>query len=84
MVASSEPAVPGWTIKVNHKVVPAVRVNGAFLGFWVPTGHSQVSIEYQPWSFRSGVLLAVLTIATLAVVSYRNRVRAIRAQKSAE
>jgi len=84
LVASSEPAVPGWTIKVNHKVVPAVRVNGAFLGFWVPTGHSQVSIEYQPWSFRSGVLLAVLTIATLAVVSYRNRVRAIRAQKSAE
>jgi hypothetical protein len=81
LVASSEPAVPGWTIKVNHKVVPAVRVNGAVLGLWVPTGHSQVAIEYQPWSFRSGVLLAVLTIATLAVVSHRNRVRAIRTQK---
>ena len=73
LIASSEPAVPGWTIKVNHKVVPAVRINGAFLGFWVPPGHSQVSIEYLPSSFRIGALLAALTIATLGILGHRNR-----------
>jgi hypothetical protein len=61
-IASSEPAVPGWTIKVNHRVVPIVRINGAFLGFWVPAGKSQVSVEYHPLSFRVGVIVASITI----------------------
>jgi hypothetical protein len=82
LIASSEPAVPGWTIKVNHKVVPAVRINGAFLGFWVPPGHSQVSIEYLPSSFRIGALLAALTIATLAILGHRNRARASGLKKA--
>jgi hypothetical protein len=73
LVASSEPAAQGWVVKVNHEVVPIVRVNGAFLGFWVPAGHSRVSIEYQPSSFRIGLLLALLTLVTLAVMGHRNR-----------
>jgi hypothetical protein len=74
-VASSQPAVPGWVVKVNHEVVPVMRVNGAFLGFWVPAGHSQVSVEYRPGSFRNGVLLGVFTVAALAFVDRRNRAR---------
>ena len=73
LVASSEPAAPGWVVRVNHEVVPIVRVNGAFLGFWVPAGHSRVSIEYQPSSFRIGLLLALMTLATLAVIGHRSR-----------
>ncbi len=72
-VASSQPAAPGWIVKVNHRVVPIVRVNGAFIGFWVPPGKSQVSVEYQPIAFRAGVVLCVITIAAMIAVPYRSQ-----------
>jgi len=66
-IASSEPAVADWTIKVNHRVVPVVRVNGAFLGFWAPSGKSQISVEYHPLSFRIGVIVASVTIFLMLI-----------------
>ncbi len=72
LIASSQPAAPGWIVKVNHYVVPTVRVNGAFIGFRVPAGKSQVSVEYHPMSFRIGVILFVTTIAAMIAYPYIN------------
>jgi len=70
LIASSQPAAPGWIVKVNHHLVPMVHVNGAFIGFRVPAGKSQVSVEYQPTSFRIGVILFVMTIAAMIAYPY--------------
>ena len=42
-----------------------IRVNGAFLGFAVPPGQSDVRVWYAPTSFWAGVWVAVLTMVWL-------------------
>jgi len=69
LMASSQPALPGWIVRVNHREVPSVRVNGAFIGFWVPAGHSNVSVEYRPRAFRMASWVALLSLVYLLLPS---------------
>jgi membrane protein YfhO len=66
LVASSQPAMRWWEVKVNGNKVPRLRVNGAFLGFFVPQGVSDVSVKYRPLPFRVSVGLALMALASLA------------------
>lgn len=59
-VASSQPAMRWWTVRVNGQASPIVRVNGAFIGFFVPAGSSEAVIRYRPWSFWVAVAVAGL------------------------
>jgi membrane protein YfhO len=65
LVASSQPAMRWWEVKVNGTRIQPLRVNGAFLGFLVPAGVSDVSIKYRPLPFRVSVGLALLAAAGL-------------------
>lgn len=77
LVASSQPAMPWWQVRVNGQVIAPVRINGAFLGFWVPAGVSDVSVKYRPLPFRLAVGLAALAVSTLFLTALvaRNRRR---------
>lgn len=65
-VASSEPAMPGWSVRRNGSPWPAGTINGPFLGWRVPRGTSTFRIEYQPpylnWS-AAGTLLGLAILA---------------------
>jgi hypothetical protein len=50
-VASSQPAMRGWEVWVNGRWKRPLRVNGAFLGFFVPAGESRAEVLYRPASF---------------------------------
>jgi uncharacterized membrane protein YfhO len=63
---------PGWRVIANGRALAPIRVNDAFLGFIVPPGVSDVRVEYAPRSFRLGVIVALLTLAVLAVLSRRS------------
>jgi hypothetical protein len=78
LMASSQPALPGWIVRVNHREVPSVQVNGAFIGFWVPSGHSNVSVEYRPRAFRMASWVALLSLVWLLLPSRSRRPRATR------
>jgi membrane protein YfhO len=65
LVASSQPAMRWWEVKVNGTKIQPLRVNGAFLGFLVPAGVSDVSIKYRPLPFRVSAGLALLAAAGL-------------------
>jgi Bacterial membrane protein YfhO len=78
LMASSQPALPGWIVRIDHREVPSVRVNGAFIGFWVPSGHSNVSVEYRPRAFRMASWVALLSLVWLLLPSRSRRPRATR------
>lgn len=80
LIASSQPAMPGWRVTVNGKRTPITRVNGAFIGFRVPTGHSRVIVDYAPTSYTTGCALSVLAAAILIWLS-RNERRGMRTAK---
>jgi uncharacterized membrane protein YfhO len=65
LVVSSIPAWPGWKIERNGKKIDPIRVNGAFLGFAVPPGRSDVRVYYSPWTWWVGLGLAGLGVLVL-------------------
>jgi hypothetical protein len=69
VVASSHPAMRWWTVTVNGRRTPILRVNGAFMGFRVPAGSSVVRIRYRPWSFWGAVAVGLGALAGLALGS---------------
>jgi hypothetical protein len=69
LIVSSIPAWPGWKVVRNGKKIEPIRVNGAFLGFAVPPGSSDVRVDYSPWTWWVGVALALSGICALAVLS---------------
>ncbi|HSP15137.1 MAG TPA: YfhO family protein [Thermoanaerobaculia bacterium] len=79
LVASSQPAMRWWEVKVNGKLVQPLRVNGAFLSFFVPAGVSDVSVKYRPLPFRVSVGVAFLAAVGLAGYARRLQNRGIAA-----
>ncbi|HVT46134.1 MAG TPA: YfhO family protein [Thermoanaerobaculia bacterium] len=70
-IASSQPAMPGWRVRVNGRKTPIHRVNGAFIGFFVTPGTSRIVVDYFPWSFWGSVPLSLAAMGLLWVCSGR-------------
>ncbi|MCM2315311.1 MAG: YfhO family protein [Thermoanaerobaculia bacterium] len=73
LIASSQPATPGWKVIVNGEASTLVRTNGAFIGFRVPAGRSKVVVEYAPTSFRASCVIALLALGGMIATSIRRR-----------
>ncbi len=80
LIASSQPFTPGWRVKVNGYDTRSYRVNGAFIGFMVPTGHSDIMVYYLPISFYIGLLLCLTTAVASCVFVWRGSLK--RSSKS--
>lgn len=78
-VASSIPWWPGWHVSRNGREIEPQPVNGPFLGWTVPPGESDVRIWYAPATFYGGAAVALITIAALAALATRSRIRRRRA-----
>jgi Bacterial membrane protein YfhO len=68
LIASSQPSWPGWRVEVGGKLVEPLVVNGAFLGFTVPPGDSDVRVYYFPGTFYAGLAVSIATILSCGVV----------------
>ena len=60
---------PGWRLAWNGKRLPAVVVNGAFLGAFVPPGRGVVELRYRPRELDTG-LASVAGALLLLGLSY--------------
>jgi uncharacterized membrane protein YfhO len=67
-IASSQPALPGWRVRVNGRTVPIHRVNGAFIGFFVPAGKVRVAVEYRPATFYVSLVVSLIMITGIFIV----------------
>jgi hypothetical membrane protein len=73
-VASSQPALPGWKLETRSgEIIPVRRVNGAFIGFDVPAGKTQLRVRYAPVTFTISVGIALTAFAALVAASWRRR-----------
>jgi len=68
LIASSQPAIPGWRLTVGGSPAEARRVDGAFLGLEVPAGRHPVELVYAPASWRLGLWLAASGAAIAAAL----------------
>ena len=72
-IASSQPAVPGYEVEVDGEPVPIHRVNGAFIGFFVPAGEVRVRVRYEPDSWWTGWGMTLFGALTLGLATSAKR-----------
>ena len=56
---------PGWKADLDGRRTNLLRANYLFQAVHVPAGEHRVRIDYEPWSFRAGLVLSLLTFALL-------------------
>lgn len=59
---------PGWIAFVDNKPVPIMRANYSFRALPVPAGNHEVSMIYDPLSFKSGLYISILTTVVLILL----------------
>jgi len=63
LLVLSEMYYPGWVARVNGRVAKIYQVDGALRGVAVSGGANRVELSYEPFSFRAGAALSLLTLA---------------------
>ncbi len=51
-----------WHAYVDGKHVPLLRANHAFQAIEVPAGQHEITLRYEDWMFRLGVIISALTL----------------------
>lgn len=64
-VATSLPALNGWTVEADGEALDVELVNGAFVGFFLPGGAETARIRYRPavWRWALGLFAGGLVAA---------------------
>lgn len=65
-IGSSQPAIPGWHVRIGGIRAAVSRVYGVFLGFRVPRGTSKVVVDFRPPSWWWAWALAAIGAVALA------------------
>jgi hypothetical protein len=78
LVASGQPAIPGWRLAVGGRQIEPLIVDGAFLGLEVPAGRHDVELVYAPSSWRLGLWSAGAGAALAAALLLGTRRRGRR------
>jgi len=76
LLATSQPAIPGWQLRDESGLVDLVRVNGAFLGVLLPPGNFDLELRYAPrsWDWARGLfLIGLLGLSGLVLLDRRRR-----------
>jgi hypothetical protein len=69
LLVTSDEWWPGWRAYWNDRRMPPVRVNGAFVGVFVPPGRGIVRLRYRPKEFDEGVRAAAATLLVLVIAA---------------
>ncbi|OGK21573.1 hypothetical protein A3C23_01680 [Candidatus Roizmanbacteria bacterium RIFCSPHIGHO2_02_FULL_37_13b] len=66
----SDTYYPGWEIYINEKKGKIDPANLTFRGFKLPKGENmQVVIKYEPWTFKIGLIITILTLIPAVYIS---------------
>jgi hypothetical protein len=63
---------PGWEVYVDGKKSQIQRANFFFRGVLLPAGQHRVEFKYEPYSFRLGFILSLITAGSVALFSFFN------------
>jgi Bacterial membrane protein YfhO len=73
LVASSVSFTRGWQVAIGGRSLPAIEVDGGFLGFEVPPGRSAVRLRYRPRGWPAGLALCAAGSAAAGLAWWGRR-----------
>ena len=71
LLVTSDTFWPGWKARVNGKPHELVKVNGAFVGLFVPPGGARIELRYWPDEVTQGLWAGVVGLFMLGFVVAR-------------
>ncbi len=66
---------PGWQARLNGQEIALLRANYNFMAVPVPEGSSEIKLYYDPFSFKLGLTVSLLTLLGLLAVYLVARLR---------
>jgi hypothetical protein len=72
LLVTSDTNWPGWKATVNGQPHEVVKVNGAFVGLFVPPGKARVELFYWPDELTQGLWAGLVGLALLALILQRS------------
>ena len=73
LLATSIQQDGGWRLLIDGEPHPAILANGPLVAAWLPAGRHRLELLYRPESFRTGMLLAALSLSLLLAWAGRPR-----------
>jgi hypothetical protein len=67
LVVTSDVAWPGWVAEWNRRRLPVVKVNGAFVGVFVPPGDGVLRLRYEPSGLLAGSTASLLSLVAIGI-----------------
>ena len=71
----SDSYFPGWKAYVNGKKTPIHRANYLFRAIVIEPGKHKVRFEYDPFSFKLGLVITLLSILICGITFFKYRIR---------
>ena len=69
LVVLSDVHYPGWTATLDGREVPIERVDYLLRGIAVGSGEHRIVMTYEPWSWRAGWVVSLLTALALGALA---------------
>ena len=73
LLVFSIPFSSGWTLWLDGRQTPLMRLNFGMLGAPVAAGEQRVELSFRPPGQRDGLLLGLFGLLALALVALRHR-----------
>jgi hypothetical protein len=68
---------PGWKAYIDGSSVPVTRANYAFPAIFISPGPHHVRFSFEPWTFKAGLIVTVLTLILFGVMIRRGTARSV-------
>jgi hypothetical protein len=69
---------PGWKAYIDGSSVPVTRANYAFPAIFISPGPHHVRFSFEPWTFRAGLGVTVLTLIFFGIMIRREIARSVK------
>ena len=69
----SDTFYPGWECRINGKLTEILKANYSMRAIVVPAGNSSVEFEFNPISFRIGVIITLSSCTLIAFFICRQK-----------
>jgi hypothetical protein len=67
-VLVSQASYPGWTVRMGGDCYPLLPVDAILSRFYAPKNITSITVSYEPFSFRLGLYVSLLTLAVVVLI----------------
>ena len=73
IMVTTEFYYPGWSAKVDGKIVDILEIDYSFRGIYLPAGEHTIEFSFFPVSLKISILLFIIALGEICLCIYRDK-----------